>query len=604
VVRRPLALLTGIVLLLDVLHVFLPSIITIFGQAASTPAELLGAFALVWFLAGFVAPPLARWVGPRRLAAIAAVALAAARVALLAVHGGQPQLYTAAAGTLAGIVWLAAMAMAGARVVPGVPGGIAVAAVQHAALGTVDLTWRRTWWAWLIALAEVVFFLLYALRQPPEDEPPGRGWLVVGPTLLLAGWFAVSPAAVTTAMSYDVDPVARSGSTWLPALLTVVAATAFMALAVRPPRGTWPRWLAGAGLVVATVLFGLSDDRWLFFALLLGSVCLGACLGLAALGDGGRSTGYAAVGGMVLFAAGAIAYYAAYDLGYPNAWVPAVIGLLVATPVLRAPAASGTRFQYGYLSFIAVILVVVTTWWRPPGELARSDAQALRLVTYNVRMGFGLDGTYDPDAVARAIAAERPDVVTLSEVDRGWLLNGGHDNVTVLAKRLNMRYFFAPAADSLWGDAILTNLPVSVVRTVRLPSAGAPTGAQALGVVLRMGARDVLVVSTHLQPPPGGPPTAQANAVIAFAGTFGAMPAVIAGDLNIAPDSTTMAVFASAGFADALAAFRPVPTFPADRPVQQIDHVLVHNGLAGSALAVPRLTASDHLPVAVTLTLP
>ena len=39
-----LATALGIVLLVDVLRVFLPSVITVFGQAADTPAELLGAF--------------------------------------------------------------------------------------------------------------------------------------------------------------------------------------------------------------------------------------------------------------------------------------------------------------------------------------------------------------------------------------------------------------------------------------------------------------------------------------------------------------------------------------------------------------------------------
>src|SRR5438477_3893812 len=96
----------GVLLLVDVLRVFLPSVITIFGQAASTPAELMGGFALLWFLAGFAAPWLAALVGPARFAAAAAVVLATARLVLLATGGGRPQLYVAAAGLLAGGGWL------------------------------------------------------------------------------------------------------------------------------------------------------------------------------------------------------------------------------------------------------------------------------------------------------------------------------------------------------------------------------------------------------------------------------------------------------------------------------------------------------------------
>ncbi|WP_446218972.1 endonuclease/exonuclease/phosphatase family protein [Micromonospora sp. IBHARD004] len=48
----------------------------------------------------------------------------------------------------------------------------------------------------------------------------------------------------------------------------------------------------------------------------------------------------------------------------------------------------------------------------------------VRVVAYNIRMGFGLDGRLDLDGLARAVTGSRPDVVVLSEVDRGWLLNG------------------------------------------------------------------------------------------------------------------------------------------------------------------------------------
>src|SRR5690606_24609978 len=48
VMRSPLARVTlGVAILMDVLRVFLPSLITVFGSAGSTPAELIGVYALV-----------------------------------------------------------------------------------------------------------------------------------------------------------------------------------------------------------------------------------------------------------------------------------------------------------------------------------------------------------------------------------------------------------------------------------------------------------------------------------------------------------------------------------------------------------------------------
>jgi len=163
---------------------------------------------------------------------------------------------------------------------------------------------------------------------------------------------------------------------------------------------------------------------------------------------------------------------------------------------------------------------------------------------------------------------------------------------------------FGPAADSVWGDAILTNLPIVRTQHRALSSDGAVTGAQALGAIVRVGTAEVAVVSTHLQPPPDGPPIVQAREVTAFAAQFGGTrPTVVGGDLNITPDSESFGVLTGAGFADAFAAVRPFPTFPSDAPEKEIDHVLARGFTGFAGQSSPRVTASDHALVAVTLRL-
>ncbi|MEV0156465.1 endonuclease/exonuclease/phosphatase family protein [Micromonospora sp. NPDC050686] len=259
------------------------------------------------------------------------------------------------------------------------------------------------------------------------------------------------------------------------------------------------------------------------------------------------------------------------------------------------------------MAALALLTAVAGAAHRPVAAPAAPAAtpSSLRVVAYNVRMGFGLNGRLDVDAVARTVSGTRPDVVLLSEVDRGWLLNGGHDTLALLAGRLRLPYVFAPAADPVWGDAVLSRYPVRSGRTRPLAAHGAPTGAQALGVTLDLGGRDVAVVATHLQPPPGAGPVAQAREVADFALRYAAgRPLVLGGDLNTEPGDRAFAEFTRAGLVDALAAARPVPTSPADDPRSQIDHVFVTAGLTPGEVAAPRSTASDHLPVAVTLTLP
>ncbi|MER7005728.1 endonuclease/exonuclease/phosphatase family protein, partial [Dactylosporangium sp. NPDC000555] len=385
------------------------------------------------------------------------------------------------------------------------------------------------------------------------------------------------------------------------------------------PSGRPARAAAAVLLVASAALFAwdFGSPARLWLALLLGAPSLALALRLASAspaspastaGTAHRS-GYAAAGGMLVFAVAAIAYYAAYDIGYPNQWILPVVALLPGASLLRPvhPAAAPlprAPSRAGWTAIGAVCLLVpLAGAWVPP-RVAEGSGASIRLVAYNIRMGFGLDGTYRPADAARAIAAQRPDVVVLSEVDRAWLLNGGHDDLAVLARALRMRYVFGPAADAVWGDAILTNLPVGAVESLPLTADGAPTGAQALGAVLTFGGREIAVVSTHIQPPPDGEPLVQVGEIAAFATRFGgSRPTLVAGDLNVAPGSRSLEAFAEAGYSDGFAPFRPVRTFPADRPAQEIDHVLVR-GLTCTSVTVGTVVTSDHSLVAATLALP
>ncbi|MGC4867214.1 endonuclease/exonuclease/phosphatase family protein [Micromonospora sp. DT53] len=632
----------GVLLLIDVLRVWLPGIITIFGQAASTPAELMGAFALGWFVLALGAPSVVRRVGARPVTVVAAVALAVARLTLTAAPGGRTQLWLATAGLLAGLVWLVGVAADIDRPVPGLALGFAVNAALHAVLDTADLVWRGDWVAWLLSAVAVAVFLVGtaqpgrlggagdALAGPvaaPAGAGGGRAWLLAGPALLLAGMVALSPALARTGMSYLVagDGVARSPLFGLAPVPVAVAGFLCAAL-TRSPRG-WGRAYGPVALLAGAVLFALDRGDLLLPAILLAAVGLGACLALtddtsqpasdtAGAGTAGGASasrrGYAAAAGMFVFALGAVGYYSAYDLGYPNAAVPVVVAVLVAAvaftarpvvqrlpgpfPPLRAAAAVTA------LALLAPVLADEV----PVASNRDGPPERLTVVAYNIRMGFGLDGRFDLTGLAEVVVRQRPDVVLLSEVDRAWLLNGGHDTLDLLADRLGMPYVFGPAADPVWGDAVLSRWPVRDPRTLPLAAVGAPTGAQALAVTLDLGdGVRTAVVSTHLQPPPGGGPVVQARAVADFATRYAAgRQLVVAGDLNTEPGDEAFTEFANAGLVDALAAARPLATSPADHPRQQIDHIFVSPGLTPSDPVAPRSTASDHLPVAVTLTLP
>jgi endonuclease/exonuclease/phosphatase family metal-dependent hydrolase len=79
---------------------------------------------------------------------------------------------------------------------------------------------------------------------------------------------------------------------------------------------------------------------------------------------------------------------------------------------------------------------------------------------------------------------------------------------------------------------------------------------------------------------------------------------LLMGDLNAIPDSPEMSLLARAGWVDVLAGTvspASVYTYPADGPARQIDYIWLSPNLPFSGAAVMQTTASDHLPVIVTI---
>jgi len=113
----------------------------------------------------------------------------------------------------------------------------------------------------------------------------------------------------------------------------------------------------------------------------------------------------------------------------------------------------------------------------------------------------------------------------------------------------------------------------------------------------------VALVATHLQDVDDAVPQVQADRAAAFAATLGAdgVPVAVLGDMNATIDSPQMRAFTTRGLVDGLAGVRPFKTYPADAPKQEIDQVLVGRGLTVRAVDSRPSEASDHRPVAVTL---
>lgn len=628
-----IAAVAGIVwLLLDLLRAWTPGLITIFGRAAETPAELIGAFAL----AVLSAPLLILVVAGRVLVGPVAPLIATAVLALLArlvvplLPGGPVLLWTASAGVALAVLALAlAAGRLGTCLVPGLFCGVAASATTHAGLGTWGAVWRTDLAGWTVT-AGLVATLLWGLqrtRAHPRDVD-GRsavsrwvGWSVF-PLLLLAGISVANPARAAV-----VDPA------WGDVLLVAAAALgAALATLARPGAGL--RVAAVVGLLASAALTMLPSvavggiegrlPAWSLVGVAIGLPSAALALGglpVSRTSVGARRGARSVAGGAVLFTVLLFAFYAGYDLGYrADVVVVAVAGLLglVALAAARhlrgdteAPRPRPARRQLAVSGATVLAAALVAGFGpdltvRPLTPAAPAAAtDSVTVAAWNLRMGYGIDGTFRPDDVADLLREEGVDVLLLSEIDRGWLLNGGQDQLSVLARLLDMEAVFSPAGDQVWGDAILAGSPLSDPRGESLPAYDSLTGASVLAATVALPSGPVRFLSTHLQPDAEGPDSTlrQSRDLAAIMEREAARggPVVMGGDLNTRPDEAAWEELIGTGYVDALAPARPLLTSSSDDLRSEIDHILTTPGMSTAEPRTVGSLLSDHLPVLVDL---
>jgi endonuclease/exonuclease/phosphatase family metal-dependent hydrolase len=239
----------------------------------------------------------------------------------------------------------------------------------------------------------------------------------------------------------------------------------------------------------------------------------------------------------------------------------------------------------------------------------------LRLMTYNVHRCVGVDRKLDVERVAAVIAASRPDIVALQELDVGRARTRNVDQAHALAQLLGMKSHFHAAMhveEEQYGDAILTALPERLVRAAALPGYPRVRGLEprgALWVAVDLGnGIELQVINTHL----GLVPQEQQRQAAALLGEKWLLsegftaPAVLLGDFNATPYSQTYRMLHTV-MRDAQAGRRvsPTSTFPSRFPFMRIDHVFLAGEVEVKSVSSPydarARVASDHLPLVVDL---
>lgn len=250
----------------------------------------------------------------------------------------------------------------------------------------------------------------------------------------------------------------------------------------------------------------------------------------------------------------------------------------------------------------------------------------LRVASFNVHHGVGIDGVLDLDRTAEVIRATGAQVVGLQEVDRhlsarsGWV-----DQAGWLASRLGMEVAYGATIDldpdgwrgpdgprRRYGNAVLSAHPIEASRNVPLPGSDGAEPRGLLTARLNVDGTELLLGCTHLQNRSSTARVAQAARVVEVLAVPGgtaapAEPTVLVGDMNAGPDTAAVRTL-TATFTDAWAVAGLVRssghgglTFDAASPHARIDYVLTAGQVRPHAAWVVPTEASDHRPVVADL---
>lgn len=223
----------------------------------------------------------------------------------------------------------------------------------------------------------------------------------------------------------------------------------------------------------------------------------------------------------------------------------------------------------------------------------------IRVVTFNVRHGLGLDGRQDLERTARVLRELAPDIAGLQEVDEGAERSGGIDQAAWLAGALGLRFASAAARGRRAHErvALLSRHPISGAEARWFWDGGCrgePRGAVVAEVATSAG--PVRCAVAHLSTRP----LERARERRALAAMIASLPgpALLFLDANsarLAPLGRAAGLRPPPG--------RPPATFPAERPSEPVDWVLARPPARHlePACTPARGVSSDHLPLLAVL---
>ena len=603
-------------------------------QVQQVSPVVVGLMGLAVFLCGFLEPLVRRVLGPRNALFAVTGSLALVWLVENTISSLSVDFFLSMAGTVL-FLWSLPLMFRSIRPSGGHSSaahamvallmGLSADAAVKGLLGFIDLSWSPgvagyVFVAAVAAVAAAQGLLLWRLASDRSQE------LELGPTGPAMPYVAFGPALALQLILFQNVAQQTALIGWpQPAVYALVLSANFIGVVAAVELTRWDRrlpWpvlaLLGASMVWMTteVQSGFAAALIALAAQVVVAVSLVSVIKASHGPTDGRSRRHISTWlgiSMVILLASLFLYYGNYsvDLLIPKEAVLPLAALLVGVAALRACLGSRavrtpvTRAAIIPVALLLVLPLVHLGTWKDV-EPVPGDGFPVRVMSYNLHQGFDSHGRHAMENLAKVIEAENPDIVTLQEVSRGWVVNGSFDMLSWLSQRLEMDYVWGPAADPVWGNAVLSKLPIIASQNHEMPNNHSIRLNRAfLTVEVDVGRGKTLdVIATHFHHVEEDSAIRVPQALAVLEVVRSGRPTVLIGDLNAEPNDTEMLLITEAGLKDAFVSSGAPGdgfTFPADGPQQRIDYIWTTPELKARDFSIPDSLASDHLAVAATL---
>ncbi|WP_425619424.1 endonuclease/exonuclease/phosphatase family protein [Anatilimnocola sp. NA78] len=237
----------------------------------------------------------------------------------------------------------------------------------------------------------------------------------------------------------------------------------------------------------------------------------------------------------------------------------------------------------------------------------QQPALQLRVLSYNIHHGEGVDGKLDLERIAKVILSVKPDLVALQEVDRKVKRSKEVDQPAELARLTEMKAAFGgnlALQGGEYGNAILSRFPIKADKNHLLPNleSGEQRGVLQAEIEVPKLASPLLFLATHFDHRRKDEERVDsAKFINGLLSKTGDREALLAGDLNDVHSSRAITELQTSW---KLANETPQPTIPVEKPTRQIDFVLLRPAARWKVVDVKVLdeaVASDHRAILAVL---